>query len=272
MQAATTTPPVDMIVSDLDGTFLGEGAIASDENMDAMLEAHRAGIKIAFATGRGRRFIDLIGRAIEAEPYLILNNGAVIVDSRTRDVIETFPLDPGVVVPIAAELYDAIPGARFGVEHVHGWASEPDFPPSLRAVASDLAPLPELLGRHEAVKLLVACQTLTTDDLAARVMPIVGDRLTVTWSFGGQPGVLEISAPGVHKGAALARLLDDLGIDPARVAAFGDMPNDMTMLRLVGHPFAMADAHPQLREAGFPLAGRHTESGVGRTVRALLRG
>ena len=56
---------------------------------------------------------------------------------------------------------------------------------------------------------------------------------------------MEISAAGVTKGDALARLCERLGVDAADVVAFGDMPNDLPMLTWAGTSYAMANAHPR---------------------------
>ena len=53
------------------------------------------------------------------------------------------------------------------------------------------------------------------------------------------------------------------------LVAFGDMPNDLTMLELAGRAFAMDNAHHSLL-ARFPAAGHHNEAGVGRTLLRLL--
>ena len=55
-----------------------------------------------------------------------------------------------------------------------------------------------------------------------------------------------MSAAGVTKAAALGELCARLGIDAARVIAFGDMPNDLPMLQWAGHSVAVANAHPDV--------------------------
>lgn len=109
-----------------------------------------------------------------------------------------------------------------------------------------------------------------SDELFQIVKPIVGDRGTVTFSATMTDGLVEIAGRGVSKGSALKQVCDDLGIDPADAAAFGDMPNDLTMLETVGHPYIVSGAHPVLRDRGFAIIGNHDESAVGRKVRALL--
>lgn len=80
----------------------------------------------------------------------------------------------------------------------------------------------------------------------------------------------EISAPGVTKASALARLCDRLGVPPADVVAFGDMPNDIAMLSWAGTSYAMADAHPTAIEVADHVAPPCADEGVAQVVASLL--
>jgi hydroxymethylpyrimidine pyrophosphatase-like HAD family hydrolase len=44
--------------------------------------------------------------------------------------------------------------------------------------------------------------------------------------------------------------------------AFGDMPNDIDMLRWAGRSYAMENAHPTVRAVATDVAPRHDEDGV----------
>ncbi len=96
---------------------------------------------------------------------------------------------------------------------------------------------------------------------------VVGDEALATYA--GSP-CLEMSAPGVHKAAALAALCARLGIPSAEVVAFGDMPNDITMLRWAGYGVAMANAHPDTLAAADAVTRSNDEDGVADFVERLL--
>ena len=94
-----------------------------------------------------------------------------------------------------------------------------------------------------ALKLLVRHPSLDPVVFRAGVLEAVGDAATATWTV---DGLMEISAPGVTKGAALARLCELRGVEPRDVLAFGDMPNDLPMLTWAGTSYAVANAHPSV--------------------------
>ena len=121
------------------------------------------------------------------------------------------------------------------------------------------------------IKLLGFHTELDSDALVAAAAAVVADRLTLTHALVGDAyGMLELTASGVSKASTLAALCADLGIAPADVAAFGDMPNDLAMLDWAGRAYVVANAHPQLLAAGFPVVPSNDEDGVGRTLPHLL--
>jgi hydroxymethylpyrimidine pyrophosphatase-like HAD family hydrolase len=75
-------------------------------------------------------------------------------------------------------------------------------------------------------------------------------------------GLMEISAVGVTKGAALARLCELRGVEPRDVLAFGDMPNDLPMLTWAGTSYAVANAHPSVLETADHVAPANDDDGV----------
>lgn len=75
---------------------------------------------------------------------------------------------------------------------------------------------------------------------------------------------------GCNKGAAIRQVQQKLGVQPDECAAFGDYLNDIEMMEAVTYSFAVANAHPKIRElARFATAG-NDENGVLLTVRKLI--
>lgn len=70
---------------------------------------------------------------------------------------------------------------------------------------------------------------------------------------------------GVNKGSALRILLEQLGISPEEMIAFGDQENDLEMLALAGRSYAMASAKQEVKE----IADAATES-VEEVLKELL--
>jgi hydroxymethylpyrimidine pyrophosphatase-like HAD family hydrolase len=162
---------------------------------------------------------------------------------------------------VVQRIQDALPGSVFGAERLDGFAVESGFPAGRDGVVEQA--LPELVG-SPMLKLLSLHQELSPDDYWKRAVEAVGDLATVTHS--SSLPLLEISAHGVTKASTLATVADSLGVRAEEVIAFGDMPNDLAMLTWAGRSFAMADAHPEVRECASGIAPSHEEDGVARTL------
>lgn len=262
---------IKAIASDLDGTFLGADGRPSQRNIDAVMQAAERGVRTIFATGRPFRWLDVLRPLLEADPLVLASNGAVRYDLHHEHVISADLLDVESTLAVVADLRATDPRLVFGVELLEGYAVDEAFP--IKEERTHLlldGGVEEALVSHSPVKLLVVGLGVPSDVLSAEVAPVINDRMTTTWSFTAEHGLLEVSRAGVTKGSGLATLLDELGLSPSEVAAFGDMPNDLPMLELVGHPFRMDTAHAMLEQAGFPSAGDHDDSAVGRRIEAFL--
>jgi len=258
-----------LIVTDLDGTFLGPDGSISPVNRAAAARAAELDVPFVIATGRPIRWLGVLAGLGSAHPLVVASNGAVVWDLGAGAVVEHTALDPACAGSVVSRLRTGLPGLFLGVETFDGFRCDPGtptrepLPPG--AVAADL-----LAGGEPVLKVLGFHPELGSAELTARAVALLGDLATVTHSAIALPGVVEISAPGVSKASALVRLCQRLGIAAEEVAAFGDMPNDAAMLAWAGAPHVVANAHPTLLAAGFEVVGRNDDSGVGRRVLELL--
>jgi hydroxymethylpyrimidine pyrophosphatase-like HAD family hydrolase len=156
-------------------------------------------------------------------------------------------------------------GARFGHEKGYRTVVTGATDPAIFT-----GPAEQIAYAHEIVKMLVQSADVHPDALLDRVRGCIGSTLTATHSASRGFGLVEISAPGVSKASMLRRCCDRLGISASRVAAFGDMPNDVDMLSWVGMPYVVANAHPSLLSGRYGVVPGNTDSGVGRTILELI--
>jgi hydroxymethylpyrimidine pyrophosphatase-like HAD family hydrolase len=82
--------------------------------------------------------------------------------------------------------------------------------------------------------------------------------------------LLEINAYGVSKGSTLSKIAERHGITAEQVVAFGDNPNDFTMLAWAGRSWAMADGHPNGKLHAKFVAEPCHHDGVAKEIEKLL--
>ena len=92
-------------------------------------------------------------------------------------------------------------------------------------------------------------------------------RITVTSS---EHGLIEFGAASANKLSALQWLCNQLDIPLSAVAAFGDMPNDIAMLKASGIGVAVANAHEQALAAATHITKSNDDDGVAHFLRELL--
>ena len=94
-------------------------------------------------------------------------------------------------------------------------------------------------------------------------------RLTVTLTEYEQRdfSLLDVTAEGCSKGAALGAWAARRRVPRAGIMAVGDNLNDLDMLALAGHPVVMGNAVAELKRCGWPLTDGHDEAGLARAIR-----
>lgn len=255
---------VELVVTDLDGTFLSPDGTVSSANAEAVRQWCDSGAQFMVATGRPLRWLDVVHDIAGVKPIVIASNGAVAYDMATGDEVLGRRIHPDVAGPLIADLRREIPGTCFAVEFGWEFGHEPTYPMAETGVPGQIetGPIEQFLDRGPFVKLLVRHDDLDPDRLAQRATEVIGDELTVTHSSTGGVGLLEVSAGGVSKGSTLALFCQERELGAHQVAAFGDMPNDEAMLGWVGHPQVMGNAHPRLLGHG-TVIGTNAEDAVG---------
>ena len=76
---------------------------------------------------------------------------------------------------------------------------------------------------------------------------------------------------GINKGMAIQQVQKKLKITPKECAAFGDYMNDAEMMSSVYYSYAMANAHPKVKELARFEAKSNAEHGVMVQIRELLQ-
>ncbi|MFL6142807.1 MAG: HAD family hydrolase [Labedaea sp.] len=260
-----------LIASDVDGTLLDPMARVTERTARAVARVIAAGIPFVLVTGRPPRWIPPVSEVTDLRGYAVCSNGAVLYDIGADRVLATHGLDPMLLHDVTHALERALPGLRVAVERASTAALDgPSFVaeygyrnPWGDEEGGAAAPRAEVLG-HPATKLLVRHPKLTSGEMAVAAREVLDHAVDVTFSTNS--GLLEFSAAGVTKAFGLAEVCARLERAAPDVVAFGDMPNDVEMLRWAGHGVAMANAHPDALDAADEIAAPNSEDGVAQVL------
>lgn len=262
--------PIRLIATDLDGTLLRGDGTVSDRTRAAIAGAQAAGLVVVFVTARPPRDVAAIAAHAGITGVAVCSNGAIVHDLTSGETHRHERLCSILAGELVAELRLAEPGVSFATEHGHRLGQEPGFP-DFFADTVHHHPLrvdhAEHLVVEDLTKLLVHHHDHGGEALMHRLRGHARDRFEVIWS--GAPFV-EIASPGVSKGAGLAAFCADLGLAPANVIAFGDMPNDLPMLTFAGRGVAVANAHPEVLAVADEITAANDDDGVALVIERLF--
>lgn len=263
-----------LIATDLDGTLVRSDDTVSAYTHEVLGRVRAAGIRVVGATGRGPRLTGLTRADIRDADYLVLAQGGWVIDQSdpVRPVVlRSERLGGRVLARVLADLEAAAGPLTVMVEALEAddaplWG---DFDPTWRyPVAVEERPRADCLAGDviKAFARSLSCDVDTLLAVAERVVP--PDVATVT-----QAGLnyLEICPPHVDKGTGLSLVAQVVGVDPADVLVFGDMPNDLAMFAWAGWGrVAVANAHPSVHTIADEVTLSNDEDGVAVYLDRLL--
>ncbi len=260
-----------LIVSDLDGTLLNAEHRLGDSTREVLTALRRRGVAIMLASGRHVQDMRTFSARLGGVDGLISSNGAAVHDRQgqllqyqaiDRDCLPFLLSDPAFarVQTNVYRLDDWI--VEIPAPHLLQYHQDSGFAYQVADFATlDDAPVLKIFYFHDDPALLRKLEQMIHER--------AGERLTTTYSL---PNVLEVMAQGVSKGAALARVLQQRGIAPPDVMAFGDGRNDLELLRDVGKGVMMGNAAAELKAAlpELEVIGSNAEESVARYLERCL--
>ncbi|UXA07065.1 HAD family hydrolase [Mycobacterium sp. SMC-2] len=261
-----------LIACDVDGTLFDDNETITPRTRDAVRAAVAAGATFVVATGRPPRWIRPVVDALGFAPTAVCANGAVVYDPATDRVMSARTLPVDALAELAELATRVIPGAGLAVERIGESAHDTATPQFISSPGYEHAWLNpdntevsiEDLLSAPAIKLLIRRSGARSADMAAVLTKHVGIEGDITYSTNN--GLVEIVPLGTSKATGVEEVARPLQISSGEVVAFGDMPNDLSMLRWAGHGVAMGNAHPEVLAAADEVTAANNDDGVGRVL------
>ena len=257
-----------LIAVDLDGTLFDTDHQISSCTLNIMHRVKEKGHSMVILTGRSSHSSMPKLRSIPEGIRLICSNGAYEYDREQQSIVWSHCLSAAMAINIKHRILDVLPTASFGWESSLGLSYEAKFISAAGGAHTlEQGGKKDTLGQCDVLKLFVRAPGKTSGELNAMLSKLLYGDAEVSSS--GVPFV-EITAVGINKGNALARVASDLGFKADRTIAFGDNLNDISMLRWAGESVAMGNAIHEVKA----LASCHTlsnsEDGVARFLEGKL--
>jgi Cof subfamily protein (haloacid dehalogenase superfamily) len=265
---------IRLFAIDVDGTLLDSRHRLRREVKDSVCRLATSGLKIALATARGPAAVREIVRQFDFSLWLICFSGGWIgeLDLPSLEPKEIrrdhrISYDAACTILSTAFSHDVEPNVftpeSWRVRKMTDQILQESRIVNLRpSVVTDL-----LADGEEPSKIMLISGMDEATDVLARIQESIRFFSTATFS---KTNYLEVLPVGVSKAKALAVLTENLGFKLSQVAAIGDAPNDVEMLKEVGLPIAMGNASSEVKAYAEWVVGTNDEGGVAQVAHRLL--
>jgi Cof subfamily protein (haloacid dehalogenase superfamily) len=263
-------PPVDLVVSDVDGTLLTDEKKLSNANYLAVQRLSSAGIGFTLVSARPPTGLTALARSLSLSlPYGACNGAAICLPNGR--VLRSRPVPRLTMLRVLDLLDEMRVSARTFADN--GWFVTDPNGPYIAYEANVLGHRPNVISSlvdapGDCLKIVGASdefdQLRICEERFQRELPEVQ-------AVRSRPFFLDITAAAVTKGRFVLDIAEFCALDPARIAVVGDMNNDIPMFEVAGRTIAVANASPELKARAQDVMLRsNNEGGFAEAVEALL--
>ncbi|MBR5521397.1 MAG: HAD family phosphatase [Oscillospiraceae bacterium] len=259
-----------LIAADMDGTLLTPDGRISERTIESIKKAEENGVIFTLSTGRPlqgvKRYID----QLNIDCYLITYNGAVIVHSKTDQILYNEVMDNIE----AQKVYNLAvkKGTMFIV-----WSQN-------RLYASEFSEKTkfyEEITKTKAEPIIdfnqLIAQGITKilwydepDVLAGWIDEIKKEKLMSTTFTKSRAYFLEFFSNRTSKAVAMEKLGEYYNIDKKRMVAIGDQTNDLPMIEYAGLGVAMGNAVDSVKEKADYITETNANDGVAEVIEKFI--
>ncbi|TFG72352.1 MAG: HAD family phosphatase [Flavobacteriales bacterium] len=259
---------IKLVVTDMDGTLLNSNHEVSGRffHLYDQLKAQN----IHFVAASGRQYNSIVSKLapIRDQIYVIAENGGLAMFGE-EEIVST-PLEKATKNTILSQLIGntQLHPVLCARNSAYVTGSSPEFISVLREYYTEFEVIPDLMAFTEKVMKIAVYHFESSEKYIYPLVASLENSLKVKIS--GQHWV-DISHPNAHKGFALKKVQERLGVSPAETLVFGDYNNDLEMMTLSEYSFAMANAHPNVLKAAKYQTESNEQFGVEKVLEMLLK-
>ncbi|PCE63581.1 Cof-type HAD-IIB family hydrolase [Sediminicola luteus] len=250
---------IKMVVTDMDGTLLNSNHEVSNRFYELYEELKKRDILFVAASGRQYNSIAKKLERIADEIIIVAENGGFAQHNGTE--LFSSPLKDETrkaLIPILEGIPDIFP-----ILCGHTKAFLPPGQPELVKVIQEYYEEYEFINsmdecQEELLKIALYHPISTETHVYPKLKHLEGQ---IKIKISGKVW-LDLSDIHSHKGYAIEKLQKSHGISPDQTVVFGDYNNDLEMLQQATYSFAMANAHPNVKETANYETASNDENGV----------
>ena len=262
---------IKLIAIDIDGTLLNDDRKITPAVYQALKAAEAQGVRIVLCTGRPLTGVQDLLTELDLftdNDFVITYNGSLVQKTKNQEIISEFGLSHEDYLTIE------MTARKLGV-HLHVetqdtmYTANRDISP-YTVYEAFLVNMPlkyrtpeEMSADLNIIKMMMIDEPALLESIIPNLPATLTDQYNVVKSA---PFFLEVLNKKAHKGAAVKKLAEHLGIDQSEVMAIGDNENDLTMVEYAGIGVAMGNATENVRNMADIITASNEEDGVAKVI------
>ncbi|MUH60434.1 Cof-type HAD-IIB family hydrolase [Bifidobacterium canis] len=271
-----TPQNIKLIVADMDGTLLDADSQIPAGFWPMLDKLDQRGITFVPASGRQYQTLrTMFARSLQPMSFIAENGNIVALDGQ---VIETHTVGRDLIEHVIGIIDTAAASGNYDLGLVicglsAAYVQRTDEP-FIAECSKYYAKIEQVNDLHDVLNYadekflkLAILDFGDAEAMAKKLLPSIVAPYEYVPS--GKHWV-DIMNASVNKGDGVATLQRALGVSASETAVFGDYLNDAPMFAHAKFSFAMANAHPQVREAAAYIAPANTDEGVLRVIDRLI--
>lgn len=266
---------IKIIATDLDGTLMApDHMTVTKRTMDALINAHDSGVKLAVSTGRALSLISDIREKLPFIDYIIYSNGASVYDCHAKKNIydEHIPFEKAEKLiklfdrsPVVYHVYSA-GNVYMKKEFADGFSSDMPIPSVFRDfIKKHTVMCDDILAQVKKCGAELCAVYFIPDNARQEILNLInhlGELACVSSIMDN----LEIMSAKAGKGNALDAICKLNGCTAENAMSFGDAQNDCSMLEYAKYSFAMANGDDACKKSAKFITASNAEDGVAKMI------
>lgn len=260
-----------LIVSDIDGTLVGDGQGEGALNPSYYEEIRRLtkrGIRFMACSGRQRLSIERLFRPVADQIFYACDGGSMVFDERQLLFAQTLQRDIAARLIADAEKIEEMDIMVCGTKRAY-----------CRREDSELY---RWMVDGYGYDMKAVSDLLSIDDEIVKISLYHKDRaeaLTNAWFRPKWENDVKLTLAGIQwldcvpkdagKRSAVAFMQEHFAIKPEETLVFGDNQNDMEMFELAGRSYAVENARDEVKEAASHICGKYEQNGVLKVLKMI---
>ncbi len=252
----------------MDGTLLNSNHEVSDRFFELFDQLQKKGI--LFVAASGRQYDSIVDKldAIKQNIIVVAENGGYVRQNEEELLSTLLPKDKRKIILDTLDTIDGVHPVLCGKENAYLTGDSDSFADLLKQYYSAYKIVDDLsMVDAEILKIAIYHAESSEQYIYPAVKHLEGNlKVKVSGLYW-----VDISSPDAHKGFALQKLQELYNIKPSETMVFGDYNNDLEMLALAKYSFAMANAHPKVKDIANYQTSSNDDLGVERILEKLIK-